>query len=198
MAHKLTRASLVACSARETMTLQHAVIGSFEMPSPAGSSRMKLMITLGGGGFLLEAQSLLRRLGTDYEYCYITGEDCIVPKELVGAEIYKMRPFALLGEPHLWQRVPAFLKALVQAYRSLSRSKPDCVICVGSAMAVPMCLAARTLGVRTVFVESITRFERPSVTARLVSHLRLADRVYVQWPDSTHLYRNGIYRGTVL
>ena len=168
------------------------------MPSAAQPSRIKLMVTLGGGGFLLEAQSLLRRLGMEYEYCYMTGDDCMVPKELIGAEIYKMRSFAVLGEPHLWQRAPAFLKALLQAYRSLSRSKPDCVICVGSAMAVPMGLAARALGIRSVFVESIARFERPSVTARLVSQLRLADRLYVQWPDSTHLYRNGICRGTVL
>lgn len=156
------------------------------------------MVTLGGGGFLLEAQSLLRRLGSEYDYCYVTGEDCMVPKELAGAEIYKLRSFALLGEPHLWQRVPAFLKAMVQASRALSRAKPDCVICVGSALAVPVGLAARRRGIRTVFIESITRFERPSVTARLVSLLRLADRFYVQWSDSVHLYRNGIYRGTVL
>jgi hypothetical protein len=162
------------------------------------SHRIKLMVTLGGGGFLLEAQSLLRGLGTDFDYCYITSDDCMVPKELAGAEIYRIRSFAVLGEPHLWQRGPAFLRALVQAYQALRRSKPDCVICVGSAMAVPIGLAARVLGIRSVFVESITRYDRPSMTARLVLLLRLANRFYVQWPDSTHLYRKGVYRGTVL
>ncbi len=172
--------------------------GNTEADSVAPPSRLKLMVTLGGGGFLLESQSLLRRLGADYDYCYITGEDTIVPKEFAGTEIYRITPFAILGKPHLWQRVPAFFKASAQTYKSLRRAKPDCIVCVGSAMAVPLGLAARMLGIRLVFVESITGFGRPSLTARLVSHLRLADRLYVQWPDSIRFYRNGIYRGTVL
>jgi UDP-N-acetylglucosamine:LPS N-acetylglucosamine transferase len=164
------------------------------IPAP----RIKLMVTLAGGGFLLEAQSLIRRLGADYDYCYITSEDCMIPAELSGAEIYRMRPFALLAEPHLWQRIPAFIRALFQAHQALSKTRPDCIICVGSAMAVPMGIAAKILKIRLVYVESITRYERPSLTARLVSRFRLADRLYVQWPDSTHLYPSGIYRGTVL
>ncbi len=156
------------------------------------------MITLGGGGFLLEAQNLIRTLGLGYEYCYVTGEDCVVPNDLTNARVYLMRPFALFGRPHLWQRVPAFVTALVQAYRSISDSKPDCVICVGTAMAVPLGIASRFLGVHCVFVESIARFRRPSITARLMLRLGLADRLYVQWPDSVELYPGGLYRGTVM
>lgn len=162
------------------------------------NTRFKLMVTLAGGGFLLEAQSLIRRLGDNYDYCFITGEDCMVPKDLANSQVRYMRSFALLAEPHLWQRIPAFLRALVQAHRALLNSKPDCVICVGTAMAVPLGIAARFLRTPLVYIESITRFERPSVTARVVARLRLADRLYVQWPDAVHLYPRGVYRGTVL
>jgi len=156
------------------------------------------MVILAGGGYLLETQCLLRGLGDQYDYCYITADDCMVPSELSDAEVYRMRSFAVLGKPHFWQRVFPFLHAHFQAHAALSKARPDCVVCVGTAMAVPLGLAAKTLGIRLVYVESITRYERASLTARLVARLRLADRLYVQWPDSTHLYRGGIYRGTVL
>jgi UDP-N-acetylglucosamine:LPS N-acetylglucosamine transferase len=169
-----------------------------ETPPKDGESRVKLMVTLAGGGFLLEAQSLLRRLGDGYEYCYITADDCMVPEEYSHAEVSYLRSFARLGEPHLWQRLPAFLHAIVQAHRALLRSKPDFVVCVGTALSVPICVAARVMRIPSAYIDSITRFERPSQTAKIISHLRLADRVYVQWPDSVHLYPGGIYRGTVL
>src|SRR5579859_1382354 len=136
---------------------------------PVQLSTPKLLVGLGGGGFLLESQSLLRRLGTACRYAYIISEDCAVPPNLIGAEIHKMRPIALLSEPHWWQRVPAFLTALMQTYNAVTQSKPDCVLCVGSAMAVPLYIVARLSGIRTVFIESITRFDRPSMTAKLVS-----------------------------
>ena len=174
------------------------------MPSPGktplrkGARRIKLMVTLAGGGFLLEAQSLLRRLGNDFDYCYITADDCMVPDEYSQAEVSFLRSFARLGEPHVWQRLPAFLRAIIQAHRALFRFKPDFVVCVGTALSVPICIAARALRIPSAYIDSITRFERPSQTAKIISHLRLADRIYVQWPDSVHLYPGGIYRGTVL
>ena len=161
--------------------------------------RIKLMVTLAGGGFLLESQSLLRRLGDEYDYCYITADDSLVPAELSDAEVYRIRSsFAVLERPHWWQRVFPFLHAFIQARSALSRARPDCVVCVGTALAVPIGIAAKMLRIRSVFVESMARFERPSRTARLVSRFGLADRLYVQWPDATQLYRDGIYRGTVL
>jgi UDP-N-acetylglucosamine:LPS N-acetylglucosamine transferase len=166
--------------------------------APSNRPRIKLMVVLAGGGYLLETQCLLRGLGDQYDYCYITGDDCMVPSELSDAEVYRMRSFAVLGEPHFWQRVFPFLSALFQARAALSNAGPHCVVCVGTAMAVPLGIAAKTLGIRLVYVESITRYERASLTARIVARLRLADRLYVQWPDSTHLYPGGIYRGTVL
>ena len=161
-------------------------------------SRVKLLVTLGGGGFHLETQSLLRRLGNHYEYSFIMGEDCAVPSELLRAPVHRIRPFALLREPQLWKRIPAFSIALLQTFRALRKAQPDCVVCVGAAMAVPLGVAARVMRIPVVYIESITRFERPSLTATIMARLRLADRLYVQWPDSVHLYRGGIYRGTIL
>jgi UDP-N-acetylglucosamine:LPS N-acetylglucosamine transferase len=158
----------------------------------------KMMVTLTGGGFLLEAQSLLRRLGDEFDYCYATGDDCIVPEGLTVAPVVYLRTFARLAQPHLWQRIPAFLVSLVQAFRGLRRLRPDYLVCVGTALAIPLCIAARVLHVRSVYIESFARFEKPSMTARIICRFKLANRIYVQWPDSVHLYAGGIYRGTVL
>ena len=156
------------------------------------------MVTLAGGGFLAEAQCLMRRLGDDCQYCFTIFDDCTVPDALSGADISHMRQFALLREKRVWKRIPAFLVALVQAYKALLRTKPDCVVCMGTAMAVPLCIAARSMRIPSIYIESITRFERPSFTAKLIAYLKLANRLYVQWPDAVHLYPGGIYRGTIL
>lgn len=165
----------------------------------SGSNGMKLLVTLGGGGYLWEAQKLIQQLGNNsFRYAFVTGDDCMVPDEYRACEIYRLKSFATIGRPHYWQTIPGLLCACFQAYKILLRSKPDCVLCVAAPSGVPLGVAARMLNIRLVFVESVTRFERPSLTARIVMRLGLADRFYVQWPDCISLYPDAIYRGTVL
>jgi hypothetical protein len=60
-------------------------------------------------------------------------------------------------------------------------------------------LAARALGVkRTVFIESVTRVRKPTLTGRIISGLRLADRFFVQWPHLARMYRRAEYTGRLV
>jgi len=65
-------------------------------------------------------------------------------------------------------------------------------------MAVPLCLVGKLYGITTVFVESITRVSKPSSTGTLLTKLKLCDRFYVQWPGAAKLYRNAVFKGSVL
>ena len=70
---------------------------------------------------------------------------------------------------------------LLLAWRLVRRRRPRVIITTGAGIAVPFSWVGRLFGASTVYVESLTRVERPSLSCRLVRPI--ADRVYGQWPE---------------
>ena len=81
------------------------------------------------------------------------------------------------------------------AWRLIGRLRPKVVVTTGAAVAVPFVWIARLRGVRTVYVESLARSERPSLSCQLVRPA--VDRLYVQWPELAGALRGARYAGTV-
>jgi UDP-N-acetylglucosamine:LPS N-acetylglucosamine transferase len=73
------------------------------------------------------------------------------------------------------------VRNLVLAVRVLRRARPRAVLTTGAGVAVPFALVGRLFGARVVYVESVTRIERPSLSCQLI--VPFAARVYVQWED---------------
>lgn len=88
--------------------------------------------------------------------------------------------------PNLTSRPWHALPVLVQAVRILARERPDWVVSNGAELAVPVFIAARMLGTRTLFIESLCRVESPSLTGRLI--YPLANVFLVQWPQLVDRY----------
>lgn len=84
-----------------------------------------------------------------------------------------------------------FTKALV----ILRKSQPDLVISTGASIAVPFLMASKLFGIRTLFIESITRSSNLSLTGKLLYNL--VDEFYVQWPECVERYPKAQYRGIV-
>jgi beta-1,4-N-acetylglucosaminyltransferase len=55
------------------------------------------------------------------------------------------------------------------------------VVSTGAGVAVPFAWVGRLFGVPMLYVESFTRIDDLSLTARLISPV--ASRLYVQWPE---------------
>jgi UDP-N-acetylglucosamine:LPS N-acetylglucosamine transferase len=87
------------------------------------------------------------------------------------------------------------VRNLLLARRLLRQLEPKVVVTTGAAVAVPFAWMARLRGIRIVYVESLARAERPSLSCRLVSPV--ADRVYVQWPELQSALPAARYAGTV-
>ena len=85
-----------------------------------------------------------------------------------------------------------------QACAIVHKSKPDAIVGVAVPLSVPLAIAGKLFGKKVIFIESITRVAHPSITGRILDALALADRIYVQWSGSVNLYKNAIYKGTVL
>ena len=80
-------------------------------------------------------------------------------------------------------------------FRILLREKPDLVISTGAGIAVPGFLAARLLGIRTVYIESYARVESLSLAGKIC--YRLADRFLVQHACLANGLPRAVYAGSL-
>jgi beta-1,4-N-acetylglucosaminyltransferase len=77
--------------------------------------------------------------------------------------------------------IPNLLRNLRLAARVMRTERPAAILTTGAGVSVPFAWVGRLFGVPTVYVESFTRIDELSLTARLISPI--ASRLYVQWPE---------------
>lgn len=73
------------------------------------------------------------------------------------------------------------LRNTILAARTIRAERPAAILTTGAGVAVPFAWIGRLCGVPTVYIESFTRIEELSLSARLISPV--ASRLYVQWPE---------------
>ncbi|QHC59329.1 glycosyltransferase [Rathayibacter sp. VKM Ac-2760] len=98
--------------------------------------------------------------------------------------------------PEILQRdLRGALRAVPRFRRLLAGGGFDGVVSTGAAIAAPAFLAARSLGLPTHYIESVSRVDGPSMTGRLVDRTRLARSVWTQhrhWSDKRWAYRGSV------
>lgn len=176
------------------------------MNQQTADKRPLVLVTLCGGGWHREAARILAHFPPDaFRFAYVYGH-C---RGVHGAKDLPMPyegpryPMHYLGPT---RKHPArvitnpcrLILSLFEALRLVRKLRPVGVLAVGTSMAAPLFLAGRLFGCRCVFVESLTRVRRPSMTGRLLQSLRLADRFYVQWPHLIDRSPNAVFAGAVL
>lgn len=108
----------------------------------------------------------------------------------------------LEGEDVVWAHHPTTrnarnaLRNLALAWRTLRRVRPSVIVSNGAGVAVPFFVAARVLGIPTVYLEVYDRLDSPTLTGRLCRPL--TDRFLVQWNEQQRLYPGSIVAGRVL
>lgn len=160
----------------------------------------RVLLTIEGGGFFWQSRSVARALAGEFELAYVSSSaaDEFPDSGLPDAPWHRMtKPTSVDGHSY-WRDMRNVWRGIWQAVRLIRETDPDAIVCVATSMAVPLCFCGRIFGKKTVFIESITRVSNPSTTGRILSTLRLCNRLYVQWPEAQSLYRNAVYRGAVL
>lgn len=92
------------------------------------------------------------------------------------------------------RNIPNLLRNLWLAWRTIRRYRPHVILSTGAALAVPFFVVGRLLGVRLVYVESLTRVHELALSGRLV--YPIADSFFVQWRMASPPPR-AIYAGSV-
>ena len=77
--------------------------------------------------------------------------------------------------------IPNLLRNLRLAVRLLRDERPSVILTTGAGVAVPFAWIGRLMGIRTIYVESVTRIDELSLSARLIAPV--ATQVFAQWPE---------------
>ncbi|MBW4643613.1 MAG: UDP-N-acetylglucosamine--LPS N-acetylglucosamine transferase [Goleter apudmare HA4340-LM2] len=89
--------------------------------------------------------------------------------------------------------VLAILRNLPKTFRILYQEKPDVVISTGASLAINFAFIAKLMGIKFIFIESISRSQELSVSGKLV--YPISDEFYVQWPELCEKYDKVVFRG---
>lgn len=159
------------------------------------SSLCVCVIGLGGGGFHAEAQRIVGAVKRSMELVLVYsgphGGVIHWDARNVVRSSYVLRSPSLTGDTRRAQ-VLGMLRNLWHAARILSTERPDVVLAVGTAQALPFGIVTRLTGTEMWFVESITRMKVPSRTGRWIYRLRLASRFYYYSRGLAKYCPNGI------
>ncbi|GAB4470221.1 MAG: hypothetical protein OHK0037_28850 [Elainellaceae cyanobacterium] len=94
--------------------------------------------------------------------------------------------------PRDWKR---FLINIPKSLKILILERPDMVLSTGANIAVNFAFLSKLLGIRFLYVESISRSDELSLSGKFI--YPIADEFYVQWQGLTEKYPKAIFRGTV-
>jgi beta-1,4-N-acetylglucosaminyltransferase len=137
------------------------------------------------GGHLTEVREFLP-VFRDIEHYYILND--VVP---LGDDMLK-RTFFVSHSERDWK---VFLN-LLEFYRIFKRYPPTLILSTGAGPAVPAALVGIILGIPTIFVESVCRVTRPSLSGRIMYFL--AAHMYYQWPALRKYFPKATYGGPIL
>lgn len=146
---------------------------------------MKICIVSSCGGHLTEVRSLAPAYDM-FDHFYVLNDRVALSEDMAT------RTFFVAHSERDWR----FLLNLYEAFRILRKHQPDVLLSTGAGPIVPFALVGKLFGVRTVFIESLTRVSEPSLTGRLM--YRLADVFIYQWPGLASYFPRGLYGGTLV
>jgi UDP-N-acetylglucosamine:LPS N-acetylglucosamine transferase len=139
---------------------------------------VKIAIVSSCGGHLTEARCL-REAYEGFAHFYVLNDRIALPPDMEG------RTYFITHAERDWR----VLVNVVEAWRILRRERPALLLTTGAGPAVPFALVALCLRIPVVFVETITRVRKPSLTGRLM--YVLADDFFYQWPELAPYFPRG-------
>lgn len=135
--------------------------------------KKRIMAVASIGGHWIQLLRIAKPLERNYDVVYMsTHEKCA--KLVEGHEYHTMPDFSRWDA---WKLVPAFFHVL----NVVRKVKPCAVITTGAAPGLIVLMAAKCIGKKTIWVDSIANVKHLSLCGRIASHI--ASRTYTQWPD---------------
>jgi UDP-N-acetylglucosamine:LPS N-acetylglucosamine transferase len=130
-----------------------------------------------------------RRLASVYEkhnHFYFTFSGPVA-RELKKTARVRTIPNIVRSNPISWA------VGAIRSARVAFAERPDVIITTGAGVVVFLCVFCKLLGAKLVFLESMAKVERPTLTARLL--YPFADLFIVQWPALLQFFPKAQFAG---
>lgn len=121
-----------------------------------------------------------------YPHFYVINDRIDLPHDMEG------RTFFIKHS----ERDLLFFVNLMEAWRILRRERPFLILSTGAGPVVPFALVGKLFAIPTIFIETFTRINRPSLTGRIM--YRLANRFIYQWPELKRFFPKGKCGGPLI
>lgn len=125
--------------------------------------KYRAVLAANTGGHLAQLVQLSRKMDLQDDPLWITFDHPQSRSLLADANNVMFLPYMA---PRDWRTA---LRTVPEILHALSKSKYDIVVSTGAAIAVPVFIAGLLKRIRPFYVESVSRFEGPSLTGRIVS-----------------------------
>ncbi|CAM6028610.1 unnamed protein product [Sphagnum balticum] len=182
------------------------------------------LFVLGSGGHTAEMLSLvgalnLQRYAPRYYIAAVTDNMSLTRAATLEDHLQKCAPStsSSLQKPKFYQvyrsrevgqsyftSVVTTLLAMMHALWLVAHIRPDVILCNGPGTCLPICMAGfllKVVGVKwvvIVYVESIARVKKLSLTGLLLYKLGVSDQFFVQWSQLKARFPNTIYMGRLM
>jgi len=120
---------------------------------------------------------------------------CVTTLEELAERLAQQWPVYVIGECNRRCSLKIF-GVLLRSLKIIIKERPDVVITTGSLPLAIVCLSAKLMGAKIVWIDSIANIERFSLSGRMIRPF--ADLFLTQWPDLTEKYKNVEYVGAII
>lgn len=184
-----------------------------------------VMVLFGSGGhsaemlMLIQNARLAEKLGGDRINkltCVLSEDDKLtedkLQKEFARSrgksklETLRLRRARSVGQSYLTS-IWTTLTGIFSSIRIILEQRPNLCLTNGPAISVIVSVAIRLLQIITlgrgydceiIFIESFCRTRTLSLAGRMIYHLRLANKFFVQWPTLVQMYPRCLYKGIIV
>jgi beta-1,4-N-acetylglucosaminyltransferase len=158
----------------------------------------RIAVVLGSGGHTAQTFSLVDLLGPQFYYIYMVGfMDRLTPTKIQhkGTLLRVLTPRLRPEDSRVMSAIRTVTTLLLSLFYFLI-FRPCVVVSCGTGMTVPVFYSARFLGIRTVFIESLSRVKSLSKTGELL--LGNTTLFLVQWESLAEKLPGATYGGQLL
>lgn len=145
--------------------------------------KIKILAAASIGGHWIQLLRITGAMDNETDIIYLsTHSKCATM--VTGHTFYQLKDFSRWD---FYKLVPAFFSAL----RLIRKESPDVVISTGAAPGLICLFAAKILGKKTVWIDSIANVQHLSFSGRIASIF--VSRTYTQWKNLSgkHIYFAG-------
>jgi UDP-N-acetylglucosamine:LPS N-acetylglucosamine transferase len=147
--------------------------------------KLKICIACSPGGHMVQAQQLAKTY-ENHNYFYFTFSGKVA-QSLQGTSRVCTIPNIIRHNPLSW-----LVGSVLSAYIAITE-RPDVVITTGAGVVVFFCIFVKLLGAKLIFLESMAKVNRPTLTAQFL--YPFSDLFIVQWPSMLRFFPRAHFLG---